>query len=801
MKRSIIQFFKTFAGALTLLVILAQGSRAFGQTEVNFCLGWEFTETTLSQPTEPMSVRAGDTSLSWNSVSLPHTVRIEPVYGTERQWQGYAVYRRFFRVPAEAKGKRVSVRFEAAMQNADVFLNGIYLRSHHGGYLPFSVDLTGRLKMNEENCILVMLSNLDDPQTPPGKPLADLDFNYYSGLYRNAYLIIQDQLHITDAVEADSEAGGGIFTWSEEVSDSSALVCVKTEVRNDDRKTVAGRLVAELYDGFGKLVAEAAGEERYILPGVPETFQFKLRVNDPVLWSPDNPNLYRVKVILLSGKQVHEIQNITIGIRTFSFDPQKGFRLNGKSCLIRGTNRHQEYPWIGNALSDNAQYRDAWKIKQAGFNFVRCSHYPQSPAFLDACDRLGILVMNSTPGWQFFGDSIFRERCLSDIRGMIHRDRNHPCVILWEASLNESAMSTDFMIRAHETVHRELPVNDVYTCGWMDTVYDVFIPARQHAKPPYYWNRYTGNRPLLIAEYGDWEYYAQNAGFNQKSFSDLKEEERTSRQLRRHGPRRLLQQALNYQEAHNDNLRGKAAGDANWLMFDYKRGYAPDIEASGIMDIFRLPKYSFYFFQSQQEPTGNTLFNKPMVFIANEWNDPLHTEVKIFSNCSEVDLYLNNKLIGRQKADSDTFSTNLPYPPFTFHLDKFVPGTIRAVGYRGAGNNNINVAECSRTTPETPVALSLEADISGRELESGCNDVIFLYARVCDARGKLVQNSPVDISFFVVEGKGELIGNIPATSETGIATILLKAGDKPGIIEVKAVAEGLQPATLRIKVK
>ncbi len=764
-------------------------------TEILFNDDWQFVRDV---DTANAGINLSDTSnqtIKWEKVSLPHTARLEPIEKKEQQWQGDAFYRKTFTIPASDKGRHIAIKFEAAMQVADVYLNGQHIFRHLGGYIPFYIDLSDKLKYGEENTLLVKLNNEDNPKVAPGKPLADLDFNYYSGIYRNVYLIKKDKLYISDAVAANQVAGGGVLLHYDTVSQQSATLRVKTELKNDHAESRKAQVRTILSDKAGNVVAESITEIQEIQLGAFGTFTQALTITNPQLWSPDNPYLYSLTVELLQNGKVMDQQTLRTGVKTFRFEAG-AFYLNGEKLFLRGTNRHQEYPYVGYALSDNANYRDAYKIKKAGFNFVRLSHYPHAPAFMEACDELGLLVMDAIPGWQFFGNEEFQKNVLQDVRDMVRRDRNYTSVILWEASLNESGMMKEFMQQAHEAVHEELPFKGVYTCGWLDEVYDVFIPARQHGKAPDYWNKYSKQKPLFIAEYGDWEYYAQNAGFNQKDFADLKEDERTSRQLRGFGQKRLLQQALNYQEAHNSNLQGPAVGDANWLMIDYKRGYADDIEASGIMDIVRLPKFAYYFYQSQADARTGSEFDKLMIFIANYWNDPELTTVKVFSNADEVELQLNGKTIVRQKPDQDKYSTHLPHPPFTFEVPKYEPGTLTAIGY----TNGKRSVETTRHTPGIAATLELETDLSGREATAGQNDVLFVYAHIKDDKGTTVPDAANAVT-FKAEGDAEIVYVSTVNAEAGIAAILLKIGKTAGPVTITATSEGLQPATTTIKVQ
>ncbi|HRA73075.1 MAG TPA: glycoside hydrolase family 2 TIM barrel-domain containing protein, partial [Flavobacterium sp.] len=523
-------------------------------------------------------------------------------------------------------------------------------------------------------------------------------------------------------------------------------------------------------------------------------------VDDPKLWSISKPNLYSLEVQVISNNKILDSYSEKCGIRKSEIK-EDGYYLNDEKIYITGTNEHQEYPYLGYAISDEAQYRDAVKIKNAGFDLVRMSHYPHAEAFLNACDELGILVMNSLTGWQFFGNETFQKNALQDIREMARRDRNHPSIIFWEASLNETQMSESFMKEATKALKEELPFPHNYSACWIDNDnYDIFIPARQHGKAPDYWTKYNkGNRKIFIAEYGDWEYYAQNAGFNQTQFANLKEEERTSRQLRAHGEKRLLQQAYNFQEAANSNRKGKQTiGEANWVMFDYNRGYSNDLESSGISDIFRIPKFSYSFYQSQRDANvilDTKLISGPMVKIANNWTETSPLSVAVYSNCDEVALYLNDVLVAKQKPLINSNSDQLKHPPFLFNLDKFIPGTLRAEGFIDGKKVVSNVVK----TPESPSKIELAYDISSTPINPDFPDMIFVYAKITDANGTIIPTAANEVTFSLLEGNAELIGENPVKAEAGIATIILKTTHFKKPITIIASSLNLENGAIEIK--
>ncbi|MCL1074942.1 glycoside hydrolase family 2 protein [Shewanella dokdonensis] len=745
---------------------------------INFNQQWLFKKSSDDKPLAQLTA-------PWEKVRLPHTPRIEPAV-VDDQWQGIAWYQKTFEAAPAWMNKVVLIRFEAAMNQADVWLNGQKVGSHLGGYLPFTLDLSHALQPGT-NTLLVRLDNRDNPITGP-KPLHLLDFNTYGGLYRGVSLQIKDKLMITDEMLAQQVAGGGVFVTYPQVSAQHATVAVKTQLQNQyaDNKTLQ---LTQTLLWQGQTVARST-QQYQLAAGKTAEFTQQMTVTTPQLWSPQAPNLYTLQTALFSGEQLLEQQQRQIGIRSFTFNAKHQLLINGKPAFLRGVNRHQEYPFVGYALSAEADYRDAVKIKQAGFDYVRLSHYPHSPAFMAAADKLGLVLLDAVLGWQYYNpDPAFSDHVVKSCHDLIRRDRNHPSVVAWECSLNETEMPAQLIARLHDAVHQEFPGS--YSAGWAKG-YDIFLQARQHRQLHYE----TPTQPYAVSEYGDWEYYAQNAGFNQDSWGDLKEEERSSRQLLNSGEKRLLQQALNLEEAHNDNYNVPAFADGYWVMFDYNRGYIGDLEASGIMSLYRQPKYSYYFFASQRDATEvSPLFQSgPMVHIASEWQPDSSHDVRVFSNADEVALYLNGQLIAKQTPTRDNYSTNLPHPPFIFHLGQFTPGTLRAEAII-AGKV---VATHQVTTPGKVAAISLHLDTSGVAPATGVNDVLFVYAQLQDKDGHPLWANDVALQASV-SGDVELLNQRPIVTSMGQGALLIRIGDSLKQAQVTVTAAGLPAATLSLE--
>lgn len=697
---------------------------------------------------------------AWTRVDLPHAARIEPRVPTA-PWQGTVFYKKRLRA-ALRPGERAILRFEGVMNVADVWLNGRHLGQHLGGYLPFAFDITDILEAGGENELVVRANNEDNPVTGP-KPLKDLDYIQHGGIYRGVALVIKPPVHITDEMLSDTPGGGGVFVTIPQADRAAAVVQVKSEVSNTSgsaqavvlRHTLAwkGRQVARVEERLQL----AAGERRHLT--VP------LRLAQPKLWSPKAPNLYQLETrVLAAGRE--DLVATRIGVRRLAFEGGK-LLLNGEPVRLRGVNRHQEYPYVGYALSEGADLRDALLIKQYGFDYVRLSHYPQSPAFMAAADELGLMVVPGIPGWQFFNpDPAFARQVVRTCVDMIRRDRNHPSVLAWECSLNETRMPDALVQALHDTVHAEYPGDQAFSAGWVPQTYDIFLEARQHRlgkKHP------LPNKPLIVSEYGDWEYYAMNAGFNQGAWADLKPADRSSRQSLGQGEARLLQQARNVAEAHDDNYGTPAFADGYWVMFDYARGYAPDLEESGVMSIERLPKFAAEFFRSQRDAGERSprWGGGPMVFIASHWQSGSSPRVRVFSNAEEVELRLNGKLVGRQKSGPSAAHPYLRHPPLEFDTGGFAPGELVA---RAMTKGRV-VATHRVRTPGAPVKLALALDELGVPASAG--DLVFVRARLLDAQGTTVPVSGREVAFSSAAG-ADIVGSSVVTTEAGIASVLLR---------------------------
>lgn len=742
---------------------------------------------------------------SWELVTLPHTVRLEPFNASGGcNYQGLCWYQKRFAILPEWRDRTIQIVFQGAMQVADVWMNGKHLTTHYGGYLPFTLDITAHVHFGnaESNTLTVRLNNSDKPQVPPGKPQDQLDFVYFGGLYRSVQLQVLGDLHISDPVLANKPGGGGVFVTFPSIAPGAATVQIQTDVANETSSPRRAQVRHELRAPDGS-VAATAEISIDIQASSSKPVMQSLTVRQPLLWHPDRPHLYRLRTVILEDGKPIDDQYARIGIRRFHIDKEAGLSINGEEFFSLGANRHQDHPYVGYALPASAHYRDAKKLRDAGFTSYRC-HYPQDPAFMDACDELGILAIVSNPGWQFVGDDVFRQRVYQNAREMIRRDRNRPSVLLWEAQLNETDNSS-VAAELYRIVHEEYPGEDCYAAGDRVTK-----PVEGFHGWDVEYSRNEGTRPLWIREWGD-------------QVDNWTDQQGSVRVPREWGEIPMLVQVSRHLQALDDiyaKLSGplapgtsRAAGADLWAGIDYYRGYHHQPFYGSPLDLFRLPKFDYYLFQSQRpvDTKASAAGSGPMVFIANFATFQSPTTVTVFSNCEQVRLIQNGKEVATNRPDS---GYHLPHPPFTFRLEQFSelhsmlfatgvarPGTpIGTVKAQGLVGGTV-VATHELRAPGVPTQLRLVLDDCGREMIADGSDWIRVYAHTCDARGTTYPFGEDEVTFRVT-GEGSLIGDEkiranPMRAQAGIATGLVRSTTRPGSITVEAIAFGLMPATLQ----
>lgn len=737
----------------------------------------------------------------WTVVSLPDGIEYLPTEASGCiNYQGEVWYRKHFTPDAALKGKKLFLHFEAIMGKSKVFVNGKLLTEHFGGYLPVIADVTDVLDWNGDNVIAVWADNSDDPSYPPGKAQDVLDYTYFGGIYRDCWLIAHNNVFITDPNYENEVAGGGLFVAFGKVSDALAEVQLKIHVRNATKNPFSGRVEYMLLQPDGTEVARLS-DKIQVKAGRATTVSDRMPVKQPMLWTPSTPTLYNLLVRVLDKEgNVIDGYRRRIGIRSIEFKGKDGFYLNGRPYgkPLIGANRHQDFAVVGNAVANSIHWRDAKKLKDVGMEIIRNAHCPQDPAFMDACDELGLFVIVNTPGWQFWNDAPeFAQRVYSDIRNVVRRDRNHPSVWLWEPILNETWYPADFAKNTRDIVDAEYPYPYCYSGSDSE--------ARGHENFPVYF-AHPANMQDASKEIDPTKtYFTREWGDNVDDWSSHNSPSRVARNWGEQ-PMRVQAQhyACPYYPVTSYDVLYKQSpqhvGGCLWHSFDHQRGYHPDPFYGGLMDVFRQPKYSYYMFMAQRPVVKNdrNAGSGPMVYIAHEMTPFSGKDVTVYSNCDEVRLTFNKggKTYTYKK---DKNRPGMPSPVITFPdvydfmVDKAFSRTQKQddVYLLAEGLIDGKVVATHKVVPaRRPEKILLWMDNEGTDLKADGSDFVTVVAAVADKNGNIKRLNNYNIRFSI-EGEGRLLGGPgvlanPVPVKWGTAPVLVQSTLKPGKIRITA---------------
>ena len=550
----------------------------------NFNQAWKFKRADVSGA----DATAFDDS-AWDNVGLPHSFSL-PYFMASKFYVGYGWYRKHFTVPSSWTGKSVSLEFQAAFDQAQIYVNGTKVGEHIGGYNGFSIDITSAIKTGD-NVVAVRLNNNWNAQLPP----LTGDHTFQGGLYRDVFVVVTDPLHVT-------WYGTWVTTPTLATnSGSSSTVEIKTEVQNNRSAAVTATLKTDIVDKDGKVVATVSSQQQ-IAAGKAVTFdQTTPAISSPSLWHPDHPTMYRALSTLSDGTGTADTFTTPFGFRWFSWSASQGFSLNGSHYWIQGANVHQDHAGWGNGVSDSALTRDVKMVKDAGMNFIRGSHYPKAPAFADACDQLGILFWSENNFWGGFGGAggwpyngaypstsadydAFDANVLASLTDMIRIHRNHPSIIAWSMG-NEDFFNGGPADRVVALLKKEVALT--HQLDPAPTGRPAAIGGAQ--------SKIAGVEAGTLGDVAG--YNGDGVGYNDPGVPNMVSEYGADVSWTRPG---------NY-EAGWGNLtvtNGLAAqpawrsGISRWCMFDYGSQMGSQYTNSGLVDYFRIPKRAYYWYRN-----------------------------------------------------------------------------------------------------------------------------------------------------------------------------------------------------------
>ncbi|WP_374949850.1 glycoside hydrolase family 2 TIM barrel-domain containing protein [Mucilaginibacter sp.] len=659
-----------------LLVPLLLLNMAYGQGRqvTNFNNKWQFTKGSYQPGID-------DSKVKWQAVTLPHTWNKNDVMDDAPGYYRAACwYRKNFTLTNGSKGKKIYIYFNGANQQTEVYINGAKAGSHTGGYTRFCIDVTPYVKPGILNIIAVKVDNSFNEDIAP----LTADFTFFGGIYRNVDLVVAPQTHFSV-----DNAANGVFITTSQVSEGQAVVVVKSNIVNESSATGDLQLLTTVIDKAGKTVSRLTADmktgDRDVLLG-----QVMPAINQPHLWSPDDPYLYRVisKIInKITGRVIDEVSN-PLGMRWYNFDAEKGFYLNGRPLKLIGASRHQDFKGIGNALPDSYHTRDVKLLKQMGGNFLRVAHYPQDRKVLEACDSLGILASVEIPVVNAITETAgFTENCKQMLTEMIRQNYNHPSIIIW-AYMNEVLLRPKF--------GNDKPRQQQYFGHVRDLAAQLDSMARREDAARYTmiachgdYNRYKQagiiDVPMLIGWnlYQGW-YGGQTADFakfldkfhqNYPKLPMLITEYGADAddRIRATQPQRFdksVDYAVDFHQIYLNaiNQRPFVAAGILWNLADFsseeRAETTPHINSKGILTQDRKPKDVYYFYQAN-------LVKQPYLKIS-DWNhraglaDSVNTStltqpLMVFTNMPDVTLTLNGINMSTQKAKKGMVTWQVPF--------------------------------------------------------------------------------------------------------------------------------------------